>query len=108
MGEPAHVALEALGDPNRRAILEILAGGPSSVQGIADRLPISRPAVSRHLRLLEDAGLVTHAAHGRQNLYALRAEGFAEVRGYLDALWSDALARFALAADNLPDDGESP
>ncbi|MCB9539422.1 MAG: winged helix-turn-helix transcriptional regulator [Myxococcales bacterium] len=101
-------ALDAIGNPVRRALLERLRPGPQSVQQLADSFDISRPAVSRHLRLLEDAGLVTHAAHGRQNLYALRAEGFAEVRGYLDALWSDALARFALAADNLPDDGESP
>jgi DNA-binding transcriptional ArsR family regulator len=100
-------ALDAIGNPVRRALLERLRPGPQSVQQLADNFDISRPAVSRHLRVLEDAGLVTHAAHGRQNLYALRAEGFAEVRGYLDALWGDALARFTLVADNLTDDGES-
>ncbi len=99
-------ALDAIGNPVRRALLEHLRAGPLSVQHLADNFAISRPAVSRHLRVLEDAGLVTHASEGRQNLYALRAEGFAEVRGYLDALWSDALARFALVADNLPDEGD--
>ncbi|MBX3284324.1 MAG: metalloregulator ArsR/SmtB family transcription factor [Acidimicrobiales bacterium] len=101
MGEPAHVALEALGDPNRRAILEILAGGPSSVQGIADRLPISRPAVSRHLRLLKEAELVADHPHGTQRRYELRAEGVEAVRAYFAQVWGEAAARFTLTAENL-------
>ena len=98
-------ALEALGDPNRRAVLEIIAAGPRPVQAIADRLPISRPAVSRHLRLLKEAGLVTHEAVGTQRVYRLRAEGVEAVRGYFEQLWSLAAVRYRLAAENV---GERP
>lgn len=93
-------ALEALGDANRRAIVEILAAGPSSVQAIADHLPISRPAVSRHLRLLKDAELVTDEAVGTQRVYALRAEGVLAVRAYFEQLWGDAVARYRLTVEN--------
>ena len=95
-------ALDALGDPNRRAILEILASGPSSVQGIADRLPISRPAVSRHLRLLKEAQLVTDEAAGAQRLYQLRAEGVDAVRSYFERLWGETTRRYRLAVQNTP------
>lgn len=108
MAEPAHQALEALGDPNRRAILEILAAGPTSVQAIADQLPISRPAVSRHLRLLKDAHLVADRPQGAQRRYELRAEGVEAVRAYFEQVWGEAAARFRLTAENLgpahPDD----
>jgi DNA-binding transcriptional ArsR family regulator len=93
-------ALEALGDANRRAIVEILAGGPQPVQAIADRLPISRPAVSRHLRLLKAAELVTDEAVGTQRVYALRADGVLAVRAYFEELWGGAVARFRLTAEN--------
>lgn len=96
-------ALDALGDPNRRAVLEIVAAGPVPVQAIADRLPISRPAVSRHLRLLEGAGLVEGETVGRQRLYRLRPEGMEAVRSYFAALWDEAAVRFRLAAENLPE-----
>jgi DNA-binding transcriptional ArsR family regulator len=74
-GELHRSALDALGDGNRRSILEILATGAGSVQEIADRLPISRPAVSRHLRLLKEAGLVADRPEGTRRVYELRAEG---------------------------------
>jgi DNA-binding transcriptional ArsR family regulator len=93
-------ALEALGDANRRAIVEILARGPQSVQVIADRLPISRPAVSRHLRLLKQAELVTDEAVGTQRVYALRAEGVIAIRAYFEQLWGDAAARYRITAEN--------
>ncbi|MDB4971629.1 MAG: Transcriptional regulator, ArsR family [Myxococcales bacterium] len=99
--EPLHqAALDALGDANRRAILEILAGGPRSVQQIADQLPVSRPAVSRHLRLLKNAGLVVDEPVGVRRLYALRADGVEAIRAYFEQVWGDAAARFRLAAEN--------
>ena len=73
--EPAGDPFNALGDPYRRSIVELLRGGGRSVRGIADALPISRPAVSRHLRLLKDAGLVVEEARGTQRIYRLHDEG---------------------------------
>jgi DNA-binding transcriptional ArsR family regulator len=84
---------EALGDPNRRAIVELLRAGDRSVQQLADALPISRPAVSRHLRLLKGAGLVTDRAEGTRRLYRLHDEGIEAVRRYLEDVWGDAAAR---------------
>lgn len=97
-------ALDALGDENRRAILEILSGGEQSVQQIADRLPISRPAVSRHLRLLKGAGLVSDRADGTRHIYELRAEGVEAVRAYFAEVWGEAIGRFRLMANNTGDD----
>jgi DNA-binding transcriptional ArsR family regulator len=91
---------EALGDPHRRAIVQALRGGARSVGEIADGLPISRPAVSRHLRLLKQAGLVVDEAHGTRRLYRLHDEGAEAVRAYLEQVWGDAAARFRLAAEN--------
>jgi DNA-binding transcriptional ArsR family regulator len=91
---------DALGDPNRRAIVGLLGGGDRSVQELADALPISRPAVSRHLGLLKEAGLVRDRAEGTRHLYRLHEEGFQEVRSYLDRVWTEAAARFRLAAEN--------
>ena len=93
-------ALDALGDPTRSAIVEQLAHGPASVQAIADRLPVSRPAVSRHLRLLKDAGLVSDEAVGTRRVYRLEPDGVAAVRAYFERLWSEASARFRLLAEN--------
>lgn len=99
--EPLHrSALDALGDPNRRAIVEILSGGGRSVQQIADELPISRPAVSRHLRLLKDAGLVADEADGTRRIYQLRDEGIDAIRDYFEQVWSEAAARFRIVAEN--------
>src|SRR5919107_6126382 len=91
---------DALGDPNRRAIVELLRTGDRSVRELADALPISRPAVSRHLRLLKEAGLVTDRAAGTRRLYSLHDEGIAAVREYLEQVWGDAAARFRLVAEN--------
>ena len=91
---------DALGDPNCRAIVELLAAGDRSVSELAGELPISRPAVSRHLRLLKDAGLVVDRAQGTRRLYRLDDQGIAAVRAYLEQVWGDAAARFRLVAEN--------
>jgi DNA-binding transcriptional ArsR family regulator len=91
---------EALGDPNRRAIVELLGSGGRSVREIADALPISRPAVSRHLRLLKDAGLVVEEPRGTRRIYRLQVEGVEAVQRYLTQVWGDAAARFRLVAEN--------
>jgi DNA-binding transcriptional ArsR family regulator len=91
---------DALGDPNRRAIVELLAAGDRSVSELAGELPISRPAVSRHLRLLKEAGLVADRAEGTRRLYRLDDEGIAAVRDYLEQVWGEAAARFRLVAEN--------
>lgn len=91
---------DALGDPNRRAIVELLGPGGRSVQEIADALPISRPAVSRHLRLLREAGLVVEEPRGTRRIYRLHDEGVAAVQAYLSQVWGEAAARFRLVAEN--------
>jgi DNA-binding transcriptional ArsR family regulator len=96
----AAAALDALGDANRRALVELLRGGDRSVRELADELPISRPAVSRHLRLLKEAGLVSDRPDGTRRLYSLDDAGAAEVRGYLEGVWGEAAARFKLLAEN--------
>ncbi len=97
-------ALDALGDPSRRAIVEILSHGGQSVQQIADQLPISRPAVSRHLRMLKGAGLVSDEAEGTRRIYQLRDEGIEAVRQYFTEVWDEAIARFRILAENTADD----
>jgi DNA-binding transcriptional ArsR family regulator len=99
---------EALGDPNRRAILTLLGEGERSVQELADALPISRPAVSRHLRLLRTAGLVTERPEGTRRIYRLQADGADAVRSYLERVWGDAAARFRLTAENTTRRDERP
>ena len=89
---------DALGDPTRRRIFERLSGGPRSVGELADGLPVSRPAVSQHLRVLREAGLVSDRREGTRRLYAVEPRGLAEVRAYFDRLWGDALERFAAEA----------
>jgi DNA-binding transcriptional ArsR family regulator len=93
---------EALGDPNRRAILSLLGSGGRSVREIADELPISRPAVSRHLRLLKEAGLVREHPRGTRRIYELREQGIEAVQAYLERVWGEAAARFRLVAENPP------
>jgi DNA-binding transcriptional ArsR family regulator len=97
---PAGDPFDALGDPNRRAIVELLGGGGRSVSDLADALPISRPAVSRHLRLLKQAGLVLEEPHGTRRIYQLHDQGVAAVQAYLTAVWGDAVGRFTLLAEN--------
>ncbi|MGD2100737.1 MAG: metalloregulator ArsR/SmtB family transcription factor [Acidimicrobiia bacterium] len=90
----------ALGDVNRRAIIMELAGGERSVQEIANGMAISRPAVSRHLRLLSEAGLVTARPEGVRRLYRLEDAGAAQVRWFMEQVWGEATARFRLAVEN--------
>jgi DNA-binding transcriptional ArsR family regulator len=90
----------ALADPTREAIVHLLAEGERSVGEIAQHVPVSRPAVSKHLRLLEGAGLVRFRSEGTRNVYALDADALAALRDELDALWRTALARYGLVANN--------
>jgi len=91
---------DALGNSHRRAIVELLAAQPRSVQEIADRLPISRPAVSRHLRLLNKAGLVADEQAGTRRLYRLDEHGAEAARKYLEQVWGQVGTRFRLFAEN--------
>lgn len=90
----------ALADPTRRSIVELLGPGSRSVREIADELPVSRPAVSQHLRVLEDAGLVTQDRVGTRRLYRLHGAGVEAARAYLERVWGDAAARFRITAEN--------
>ena len=91
--------LDALGDPTRRQIFELLRAGPRSVGELAAGLPVSRPAVSQHLRVLEDVGLVTHRRNGTRHLYELDSSGVGVLRDWVDGFWSEALARFKVRAE---------
>jgi DNA-binding transcriptional ArsR family regulator len=95
----AETALDALGDPMRRRLLELLHTGPHPVGELAAQLPIGRPAVSKHLRVLEGAGLVEHRSKGTRNLYALAPDGLAGVQQWLVAVWDTALTAFAEYVD---------
>jgi DNA-binding transcriptional ArsR family regulator len=95
----APIALAALADPTRRAIFERLAARPSAVGVLARDLPVSRPAVSQHLRMLKEAGLVTETAVGTRRIYRLDPRGIAAMREWLEALWSAALDAFKDFAD---------
>jgi len=86
---------DAIGDPMRRRVLEVLRGGELPVGELAGRLPIGRPAVSKHLKVLQGAGLVRHRSEGTRNLYAVAPDGLAEAQGWLVGLWDDALGAFA-------------
>jgi DNA-binding transcriptional ArsR family regulator len=92
--------MDALGDPTRRAIFEQLRRGPRAVGEIAAELPVSRPAVSQHLRVLKDAGLVTERREGTRRLYRLDPDGLGELRDYFDDFWTEALAGFKAAAES--------
>lgn len=96
--------LEALGDSTRRSVFELLAAGPRSVAEIAADLPVSRPAVSQHLKVLKEAGLVSSTPVGTRRLYELDPQGLAAIRGYFDQFWNQALAAFANAAENPPEE----
>lgn len=91
---------EALGDATRREILQLLSRGDKAVHEIAAELPISRPAVSRHLRLLKDAGMVAERAEGTRRIYHLEADGLRAVQAYLEGVWGQAAGRFRLLAEN--------
>jgi DNA-binding transcriptional ArsR family regulator len=100
------LAIEALADPTRRAILERLLGGPTAVKDIARGLPVTRPAVSQHLGVLKRAGLVSEQRQGTFRLYRLEPRGLDALRAYLDNFWSAALSQFAEAAAR--NDGRTP
>jgi DNA-binding transcriptional ArsR family regulator len=89
------VVLDALGDPTRRQIFESLKAGPRSVGELAAGLPVSRPAVSQHLRVLKEAGLVSDRKEGTRRLYRIDPGGLAGLRDYFDSFWGEALERFA-------------
>lgn len=97
-----------LGDPTRRAIFELLARRPSSVQELADQLPISRPAVSQHLKVLKDGGLVVSHAAGTRRIYQVDPEGVTALRAWLDGVWGDALKGFHKLAEADPDPAIDP
>jgi DNA-binding transcriptional ArsR family regulator len=94
---------EALGDTNRREILRLLGAEDRAVGDIAEAMPISRPAVSRHLRVLKDAGLVAERAEGTRRIYQLQAEGLEAVQAYVQGVWGEAANRFRLVAENTRD-----
>jgi DNA-binding transcriptional ArsR family regulator len=90
----ANAALDALGDPTRRAVFERLARGPVAVGDIASGMPVSRPAVSQHLKVLKAAGLVIDRQAGNRRLYEVDPGGLEALRGYFDKFWSNQLAAF--------------
>jgi len=92
-------ALAVLADPTRRQVFERLRAGPRPVNAIAQGMPVSRPAVSQHLKVLKDAGLVEERSEGVRRIYSVRREGLAELRDWLDGFWVDALDAFRLEAE---------
>ena len=95
MSDQSALVFDALGDPMRRRIVERLRRGPSPVGELAADLPVGRPAVSKHLKILEGAGLVEHRSKGTRNLYALAPPGFTALQQWLAAMWDDALTSYA-------------
>lgn len=105
MGTDRATALLALGDPTRLAILERLADGPLAVVDLAKELPVSRPAVSQHLRVLKDAGLVIDEAVGNRRIYRADPDGLAVLRDQLDRFWSKALATYKATVEEPDQEG---
>lgn len=99
-------AFAALSDPTRRQVFERLAGGPRAVGELAEGLPVSRPAVSQHLKVLKDAGLVTDRAEGTRRVYQIDPHGLGPVRAWFDQFWDDALTAFAAEAERQEQDGD--
>jgi DNA-binding transcriptional ArsR family regulator len=99
-------SMTALGDPTRRAIFERLAAGPASVGALADGMPVSRPAVSQHLKVLKEAGLVIDRPAGNRRIYSLDLDGVAELRAYFERFWTNALGAFKQAAEGRKRDEE--
>jgi DNA-binding transcriptional ArsR family regulator len=89
------IVLDALGDWTRRQIFDALKSGPHSVGELAARVPVSRPAVSQHLKVLKDAGLVLDTRDGTRRIYRVDPSGLAGIRAYFDSFWDEALERFA-------------
>jgi DNA-binding transcriptional ArsR family regulator len=93
-------AIQALGDPTRRTVFERLREGPRSVGELARGLPVSRPAVSQHLRVLKQAGLVRERREGTRNYYSVNGDGLADLRGYFEGFWDETLTAFKAAAES--------
>jgi DNA-binding transcriptional ArsR family regulator len=108
--QPADAVFDALGEPVRRRILELLSDGPTPVGQLAARLPVGRPAVSKHLRVLSNAGLIEHRSAGTRNLYMLAPGGLAAAQQWLARTWDTVLAAYAAeaarAAQQQPPDAE--
>lgn len=100
MQATAQNVFKALADPTRRAIFERLAASPAAVSVLAAALPVSRPAVSQHLRVLRDAGLVSQRSEGSRHVYRINPAGIASLRAYLDRFWDEALDAFRAAAEH--------
>lgn len=96
--------MRALADPTRLAVFERLRSGPRSVGDLASGLPVSRPAVSQHLRVLKGAGLVTDEQQGTRRLYRIEPDGLAELRAWFDSFWDSALAEFQATAESEEDE----
>lgn len=94
-GMTYHDPFAAIADPTRRAILTRLRDGPETVGGLAKTLPVTRPAVSQHLKVLREAGLVSVVSKGTANIHALNKDGFVEILHWIDDMWSEALGAFA-------------
>jgi len=99
-------ALAALADPTRRAVLERLRSGPRSVKTIAQGMPVSRPAVSQHLKVLKEAGLVADRPEGNRRVYYIDPDGIGALRGWLDQFWDAALAAFQAEVETTASDQE--
>jgi len=106
MANRSAAALDALADPTRRAVFERVARAPAAVGAIAEGLPVSRPAVSQHLKVLKEAGLVTETAAGTRRIYRIDPRGIGAVRDWLDRLWAAALDDFKAYAESLPPEEE--
>ena len=104
MGTYGEDPLGTLGDPMRRAVFELLVRRPSSVQELADQLPISRPAVSQHLRALRESGLVLSRAEGTRRVHSVDPEGVRALRAWLDGVWEQALAGYQKTAEAVAND----
>lgn len=105
---PSEAMIEAIADPSRRAILTMLCDGPASVSVLAGALPVSRPAVSQHLKVLKEVGLVADRAEGTRRIYHVRPESLEAVRAYFDDFWQKSLMAFRLAAEAATDAAAPP
>ncbi len=100
----SEAALDAVGNPTRRAVLRLLRHGERTVREMTDALPVTQSAVSQHLRVLQDAGLVDVRAEGWRRLYRVDLDGMAEVRAWVDSFWDDVLAAFVDHAERPEED----
>jgi DNA-binding transcriptional ArsR family regulator len=108
MSNQSEAVFDALGEPVRRRILELLSDGPTPVGKLAERLPVGRPAVSKHLRVLSGAGLIEHRSVGTRNLYVLAPGGMAAAQQWLARTWDTVLAAYAAEVSKAAQHGEPP